>query len=239
MTFLEHLEELRWFFLRSMIVFILCLVFSFIYFSHLQYIMLQPFYEAKAFLGLSQVFLQDIKVSSPFIAKIIISLLGAVMVSFPYFILESCRFVYPSLSGFVSRASFLLVFILSIFLFVVGCLFGYFYLLPTSLYFFMSMINGDVIFAPERINYIFFSFWLVLICGIIFQLPIVSILLTKSRIINYEFLRQMRPYSLILILIVSALLSPPDPLSQILIALPLYLLYEVSVFISYVLRKKS
>ena len=239
MTFLEHLEELRWFLLRSMIVFILCMVFSFIYFYHLQYMMLQPFYEVKELLGLSQVSLQDIKVSSPFIAKIIISLLGAVMVSFPYFILESCRFVYPSLSGFVTRSSFLLVFISSVSLYVVGCLFGYFYLLPTSLHFFMSMINGDVIFTPERINYIFFSFWMVLICGIIFQLPIVSILLTKSRIINYEFLKQMRSYSLILILIVSALLSPPDPLSQILIALPLYLLYEVSVFISYVLRKKS
>ena len=72
----------------------------------------------------------------------------------------------------------------------------------------------------------------------IYQLPIITLILTKLKIINYEFLRQMRPYSIVSFLILGAFLSPPDPLSQLLIALPLYILYELSIIVSYFFRVK-
>ena len=109
-------------------------------------------------------------------------------------------------------------------------------MLPLSISFFIRLIDENTVFAPERISYIFYSFWLILVSGFIYQLPIISIILTKLKIINYEFLKQMRRYSIILFLIFGALISPPDPLSQLLIALPLYILYEFSVVISYFLR---
>ena len=108
-----------------------------------------------------------------------------------------------------------------------------------SISFFIRLIDTEVTFAPERVSYIFYSFWLILVCGFIYQLPIISLILTKLRIINYEFLKQMRSYSIIIFLILGALLSPPDPLSQMLIALPLYVLYELSILISYFFREKT
>ena len=82
-------------------------------------------------------------------------------------------------------------------------------------------------------NYIFYSFWLIIVSGFIYQLPIVSLILTKLGIVNYEFLKQMRSIAFIVFLVFGAIISPPDPLSQLLIALPLYLLYELGVLISY------
>ena len=82
-------------------------------------------------------------------------------------------------------------------------------------------------------HYIFYSFWLIIVSGFIYQLPIVSLILTKLGIVNYEFLKQMRSIAFIVFLVFGAIISPPDPLSQLLIALPLYLLYELGVLISY------
>ena len=73
-------------------------------------------------------------------------------------------------------------------------------------------------FNPERLNYIFYSFWLIIVSGFIYQLPIISLILTKLGIINYEFLKQMRSIAFIVFLVFGAIISPPDPLSQLLIA---------------------
>ena len=78
-----------------------------------------------------------------------------------------------------------------------------------------------------------------MICGLVYQLPVITLFLTKLRIITYEFLKQMRPYSIILFLVMGAFLSPPDPVSQLLLALPLYILYEISIMISYFFRVKK
>ena len=121
---------------------------------------------------------------------------------------------------------------------MIGCIFGYLYLLPISISFFVNLADPNVDFSPERLNYIFYSFWLILVCGLIYQLPILSLILTKLKILNYQFLKQMRSVAIIVFLVAGAILSPPDPLSQLLLAVPLYLLYELGILISYIFREK-
>ena len=234
MTFIDHLEELRWVFLRVIILNLILMCIAFIYSNQIQDILVAPINN----LGLENFYLQDIKITSPFMAKIIISLFSAIIISFPHFIFEVYRFIYPAISD-VSKIFLFFIFIFSNILFLFGCFFGYTYLLPLSISFFIRLIDQNVIFAPERVGYIFYSFWLIVVSGFVYQLPVISLILTKLKIINYEFLKQMRPYSIILFLVLGAFLSPPDPLSQLLIALPLYILYELSIIISYFFRVKS
>jgi len=234
MTFIDHLEELRWVFLRVIILNLILMCIAFIYSNQIQDILVAPINN----LGLENFYLQDIKITSPFMAKIIISFFSAIIVSFPHFIFEVYKFIYPAISN-VSKIFLFFIFIFSNILFLFGCFFGYTYLLPLSISFFIRLIDQNVIFAPERVGYIFYSFWLIVVSGFIYQLPVISLILTKLKVINYEFLKQMRPYSIVLFLVLGAFLSPPDPLSQLLIALPLYILYELSIIISYFFRVKS
>ncbi|MAR15211.1 MAG: twin-arginine translocase subunit TatC [Candidatus Marinimicrobia bacterium] len=234
MTFIEHLEQLRWVFLRVIILNLILMCVAFVYSNQIQDILVAPINS----LGLENFYLQDIKITSPFMAKIIISLFSAIIISFPHFIFEVYRFIYPAISN-VSKIFLFFIFIFSNILFLFGCFFGYTYLLPVSISFFVRLIDQNVTFAPERVGYIFYSFWLIVVSGFVYQLPVISLILTKLKIINYEFLKQMRPYSIVLFLVLGAFLSPPDPLSQLLIALPLYILYELSIIISYFFRVKS
>ena len=233
MTFIDHLEELRWVLLRVIVLNLILMCISFIYSNQIQNILVAPINNLK----LENFYLQDIQITSPFMAKIIISLFSAVIISFPYFIFEVYRFIYPAIST-ISKTFLFFIFIFSNILFLFGCFFGYTYLLPVSISFFVRLLDQNVTFAPERVGYIFYSFWLIVVSGFIYQLPVISLILTKLKIINHEFLRQMRPYSIVLFLILGAFLSPPDPLSQLLIALPLYMLYELSIIISYFFRVK-
>tara|TARA_B100000029_G_C17546270_1_gene948560 strand:- start:1087 stop:1806 length:720 start_codon:yes stop_codon:yes gene_type:complete len=233
MTFIQHLEELRWVLLRVIVVNLVLMCVSFIYSNQIQTFLINPI----SSLQLENFYLQDIKITSPFMAKIIISLFSSLIISFPYIIFELYGFIYPAFSS-ISKIFLFFIFIFSVSLFLFGCFFGYTYLLPISISFFIRLIDQSVVFAPERISYIFYSFWLILVSGFIYQLPIIALILTKLKIINYEFLRQMRSYAIVIFLIFGAFLSPPDPLSQLLIALPLYILYELSIVISYFFRVK-
>lgn len=231
MTFIEHLEELRWVLMRVLILNFIIVCISFYYSSILQNILLQPITS----MNLSNFQLQDIKITSPFMSKIVISLFTAVLISFPYIIFELYRFMYPVFSQ-ISKTFLIFLYIFSVILFLIGCFFGYKYLLPVSITFFVKLVDTNVIFAPERINYIFYSYWLIIVCGLVYQLPVVTLFLTKLRIITYYYLKQMRPYSVVLFLVLGAFLSPPDPLSQLLLAVPLLILYEISIMISYFFR---
>jgi len=233
MTFIDHLEVLRWALIRIIIVISIFMFFSFIYSDFIQDFIMQPINN----LGLINFKLQDIKITSPFMVKIVISLFTTLIITFPYFIFEILKFIYPAIPK-ISKIYLSAIFFLSVIFFIVGCLFGYFYLFPTTISFFINLVDQDIEFNPERLNYIFYSFWLIIVSGFIYQLPIISLILTKLRIINYEFLKQMRSVAFVLFLVFGAVISPPDPLSQLLIAFPLYLLYELGIIISYIFRVK-
>ena len=231
MTFLDHLEALRWAFIRSFCLIFICMSWSFIYSNNIQEFIMIPLYD----MNLSNFNLQDIKITSPFIVKVVIAVFTSIIISFPYLIFEFLRFIYPAISK-ISKLYLLNIFLLSVLFFYLGCIFGYFFLFPNTISFFVGLVDSSVQFNPERLNYIFYSFWLIIVSGFIYQLPIFSLILTKLGIINYEFLKQMRSIAFIVFLVFGAIISPPDPLSQLLIALPLYLLYELGIIISYFFR---
>ena len=233
MTFIDHLEALRWALIRIIIVISIFMFFSFIYSDIIQDFIMQPINN----LGLINFKLQDIKITSPFMVKIVISLFTTLIITFPYFVFEILKFIYPAISK-ISKIYLFSIFFLSVIFFIVGCLFGYFYLFPATISFFINLVDQDIEFNPERLNYVFYSFWLIIVSGFIYLLPVISLILTKLRIINYEFLKQMRYVAFVLFLVFGAIISPPDPLSQLLIAFPLYLLYELGIIISYIFRVK-
>ena len=234
MTFIEHLEQLRWALIRVILITLFFMCFGFFYSELIQSFLMEPINS----LELENFKLQDIKITSPFMAKIVIALFSALILGFPYFIFEIYKFFYPAISK-ISKIYLSVIFVFSVLFFSIGCFFGYTYLLPASTSFFIDLVDKDIQFYPERLNYIFYSFWLILVCGLIYQLPVVSLILTKLKIINYEFLKQMRAVSFVVFLIFGAIISPPDPVSQLLIALPLYILYELGIFVSYIFRVKA
>ena len=233
MTFLEHLEELRWALIRVVVLIISFMVVGFIYSDYIQLLIMKPIDN----LGLQNFQLQDIKITSPFMVKAIIALFTSLIVCFPYIIFEIYKFIYPAISK-ISKIYLFFIILFSISFFFIGCFFGYRFLLPISVSFFVRLADDSVNFSPDRLNYIFYSFWLILVCGLIYQLPIISLILTKLKILNYQFLKQMRSYAIVIFLILGAILSPPDPLSQLLLAIPLYILYELGILISYIFREK-
>ena len=231
MTFIEHLEALRWALIRIFLIISILMVCSFVYSDNIQDFIMQPING----LGLENFKLQDIKITSPFMVKIVISLFTSLIIVFPYFVFEILKFIYPAIPK-ISKIYLSIIFILSVIFFIIGCAFGYFYLFPSTISFFINLVDPKIEFNPERLNYIFYSFWLIVVSGFIYQLPIISLILTKLKIINYEFLKQMRSIAFVLFLVFGALISPPDPLSQLLIAFPLYMLYELGIMVSYIFR---
>jgi sec-independent protein translocase protein TatC len=126
-------------------------------------------------------------------------------------------------------------------LFLTGVLFGYFIMCPLSVWFLSTYSISDMIVNEFDItSYVSTMSMLILGGGLVFQLPVVMYFLTRVGVVTPAFLRKFRKHAVILILVVGAIITPPDPLSQMLISTPLYLLYEVSIFISVmVMRKKE
>tara|TARA_Y100001970_G_scaffold13427_1_gene15230 strand:+ start:1250 stop:1969 length:720 start_codon:yes stop_codon:yes gene_type:complete len=233
MTFIQHLEAFRWALIRIFVIISISMFFSFMYSDLIQDFMMKPINN----LHLTNFKLQDIKITSPFMVKIVVALFTSLIVSFPYFMFEILKFIYPAIPK-ISKIYLSIIYIFSIIFFILGCIFGYRYLFPSTISFFINLVDPNIEFNPERLNYIFYSFWLIVISGLIYQLPIISLILTKLKIINYEFLKQMRSIAFVVFLVFGAVVSPPDPLSQLLIAFPLYVLYELGIIVSYVFRTR-
>lgn len=120
-----------------------------------------------------------------------------------------------------------------------GVLFGYYVITPLSFNFMVNYKVSDAISNEFDITYfVTFITTLVLACGILFQIPVVTLFLSKAGIVTPEFLKKYRRHAIVIILFVAALLTPPDIISQILIAIPLTILYEFSISISARVEKK-
>jgi len=154
------------------------------------------------------------------------------IVAFPYVFWELWRFIKPGLyqkeksnsRGAVAAVSFL---------FLVGVAFGYFVMCPLAIWFLSNYSISDMIVNEFDItSYVSTVTALVFGSGLLFQLPVVVFFLTKVGLLTPAFMRKYRRHAIVIILIVGAIITPPDPLSQSLISLPLYLLYEISIFIS-------
>lgn len=254
MSFIEHLEVLRWHLVRSAAVLVVVAIVIFIFvdwvFDHIIFAPAQTgFITYRAlcdfghWLHLGDVLCMppiDIRllgstVSGPFMSAINISFMSAIIIAFPYLLWEIWRFVKPALTKkevSYAQGSFWWVSLC----FFLGAAFGYFLLAPFTFNFLANFhlgTGGVYEYLPTLDDYIDTLTSLILGCGIAFEMPIIVYVLSKLGIINPKFLKTYRKYAYVIILIVAAVITPsPDWTSQTIVAVPLILLYEISIMLS-------
>ena len=232
MGFLDHLEELRWRLVRCLLAMVIGSAVSFGYIDHILNVLLYPARSTS-----NPINLQVLSVQGMFLIKWFISFISGFILALPYLIYQFWRFVAPGLKVNEKKYAFPVVFF-AFSSFVTGILFGYFILVPFSLEFF-SGIGATHVDNNFSIQY-YFSFltWLLLGAGIIFQLPVVSLVLSAIGILTPPFMRHYRRHSVVVILILSSFITPPDPVSMLIMSFPLILLYEMSIGVSWLVNRK-
>lgn len=224
MPFLEHLEELRWFLIRSVIAVLVFLPFTFwIARPIVDYIITNS-----APKGFS---LQYFTLMEPFMTELKIALITGVALAFPYIAWQFWRFVAPGLYEHERRRIKYWA-VLSWILFITGMVFGYLVILPFVVHFSLSFQRELVHPLLGLGEFISMTVLLLFAFGLIFQLPIIIMVLVGLGIVRKSTLKKQRPLIIILIALVSALLTPPDVLSQIAMGLPTYFLFEISLLLS-------
>jgi sec-independent protein translocase protein TatC len=256
MTFIDHLEELRWHIVRSVLAIFVGAIVIFINIDWVfDMVIMGPvrndFISYKAMCGLSHMLHmgdalcmppipKDYKllgntVSGPFMSAIQIGLIGGFIAAFPFIFWEFWKFVKPALSPKELKASRNAIFWVSFFFFLGGA-FGYFLLGPFTYNFLANFTLGKQGFyeyKPALSDYIDNLVDIVIGCGLAFELPVLSYVLTKIGIITPNFLTSYRKYAYVAILVIAAIITPsPDWSSQMIVFLPLCFLYELSVMVS-------
>lgn len=230
-TLLQHLEELRKALLVSLIAIIAGAVVAFYYSDFLLEFVQKPITS----LGLKLVF---IGVTEGFFIKLKLALLGGLVLAFPVVAWELWAFIMPALYPHEKRYV-LILFPLVIILFVAGVTFAYFTILKLALAFLIYVAKGlEPMITVDK--YVSFVLAFTIPFGLVFELPVVVFFLTRIGVITPAVLVRNRKYALLVIFILAAALTPgPDPVSQCLMALPVYLLYEVSILVSKMARPKT
>jgi sec-independent protein translocase protein TatC len=258
MSFLDHLEELRWHIVRSIMAIMVLTVVAFIFTPWVfENIIFAPsrvdFPTFKWLCKLGELTgatdalcakpfpfkVQSRYMTGQFTMQILASFVIGFIISFPYVFWELWRFIRPGLKLNERKNSSGAVFAVS-FLFLLGISFGYFVLCPMMTWFFASYsISTAIVNEFDITSYVSTFIALVFGSGLLFQMPVVVFFMTKIGLLTPTFMRTYRRHAIIVILVIGAIVTPPDPLSQVLISMPLFLLYEISIFISaYVVRQK-
>ena len=234
MPFWEHIEELRWRLFKSLLAIILGAIITHSFSDELLIKLIEPSLVLDFPLNL-----QVLKVTSMFMVKVGMALMGGIIIALPVIFYQLWCFISPAFKE-THNASVIFIVGFSMLFFAMGLMFGYKILIPFSLGFFTSLtstvVNIDYNFTLD--GYLIYVMWILFASGLIFQLPIMTIMGTKIGILTPQFLRHYRKYAIVSFLIIGALLTPPDPLSQLLIFSPLVFLYEFSIFVSWVFTKK-
>ena len=233
MSFIEHLEELRWRIIKIVSSILLGGIVTFFFIDFFLYLLLLPL---ESIDSKNSVNLQVLSVQGMFIIKWSIALIGGIILSIPVITYQLWKFVSPGL--YANERGFILPLVLFSFLsFISGILFSYLILIPYCLNFFASL-SGDVVLNNFSINH-YFSFitWLLLGSGLVFQLPVISFLLSIIGLLTPAFMRHYRRHSIVVIFILSSFITPPDPVSMIVMAFPLIILYEISIGVSWLVNR--
>ena len=251
-SFLSHLESLRWHLMRSIIAIFLgsiivflnkSFVFDEIIFAckendFVTYIFLCNISETLCIQDLPFI-LMNVEMAGQFTMHLLVSFVGGFILAFPYLLYEIWGFVAPAMYKSEKKIS-VLVFFVSFFLFLVGVFFGYYVIIPFSINFLSSYtISGIIENNIHFISFIKTFTTIVITTGILFQLPLIIYCLTKFNLITTKQLKQYRRHAFVIILVLASILTPPDIFSQILIGLPIFLLYELSVLISSISTSKQ
>jgi sec-independent protein translocase protein TatC len=256
MSFLDHLEELRWHLIRavgSIFVFAIIAFFSKGFVFH--HLILGPsrtdFWTYQMFCKLGHLVNSDVlcieqlpfiiqnrTMTGQFTTHITVSLVIGLICAFPYAFWEIWRFIKPGLRSTEKSVTTGAVFFVTL-LFMSGILFGYYLVSPLSINFLSNyQVDSSIQNEFDLNSYISTLTMLVLACGLMFQLPMIVYVASKAGFVNPHLMRTFRRHAFIVILVVSAIITPPDIISQIMVSMPLMFLYEVSIHVSRAVERK-
>ncbi|MGC1514448.1 MAG: twin-arginine translocase subunit TatC [Maribacter sp.] len=251
MSFLDHLEELRWHLIRSTIAIVVIgtgaflmrgFIFDTVIFGpkKMDFPTYRLFCDIATYFGFDSAFcaeklpftIQSRLMSGQFSAHIWTSIWAGFIIGFPYVLYEIWKFISPGLYEKERKNSRGFILIASL-LFFLGVLFGYYVVAPLSINFLGTyQVSAEVTNEFDLASYISTVRASVIACGILFELPIIIFFLTKVGLVTPEIMRKYRKIALVVVLILSAVITPPDVASQIIVAIPILILYQVSIYIS-------
>lgn len=233
MPFLDHLEELRWRIIRALVAVALATIACFFISDFILDFLLVTTKNLR-----TDINLQVLKVQTVFIIKLEIALIFGIVLSLPYIFYQIWAFIAPGLLE-KERKYVVPVILFATLSFIIGSSFAFFIIVPFALDFFLSLAPPSVTNNIALDFYFGFVVRIVLVFGIVFELPIVSILLTKIGILTPRILKKYRRYAIVAIFIGAAILTPPDPTTQVMLGIPLVVLYEITIWLSYLFQKKK
>jgi sec-independent protein translocase protein TatC len=258
MSFLDHIEDLRWHLIKAtaaiMIVATVAFIFSRAIFKLIIFGPLEMSFPTYKFLCKSAnyinvdttfcgeslpMIIQNRTMAGQFSADIWTAIFAGFVIAFPYVMYQFWKFISPGLLENERKHSRGFIIISSL-LFMIGVLFGYYIVTPLSINFLANYNISDIVENQIDISsYISLVRSSSLASGLVFELPIIIYFLTKIGLVTPQFLRKYRKYALVLVLIISAVITPPDIASQVIVAIPILILYQISIYISAVVVRNQ
>ena len=233
MSFLDHIEELRWRIIYSLIGVLVFTIVAWIFIDPLiEFVLLKPARDAHAPL-------QNLRPFGQLFLYFQVAIVIGIIASLPNIFYQFWKFISPALKR-NERKYVLWIVTFSTFCFLVGIAFAYFVMLPLTMKFAAQFGTKEIAneFAIDEYMSIIIS--VMLASGVVFELPMISFFLSKLGILTPKFMQKYRKHAIVIIMILAAILTPgTDPVSQVILAVPLVLLYEISIFISRISSKKS
>ena len=225
----EHLEELRSRIINSIIVVVVLFFISWFFKLRILDIIKKPHSITMESLGLSQS-LQVLSYQEGFYAYIKLCLMTAVFLAYPVILYQIWKFVEAGL--YKKERRYVRIFApVSFIAFIIGVLFGYFFLIPFGLQFLIKVLGGGIQPIITMSQYISLVTMLTLALGIVFQLPLIMLFISRIGMLKAEDFIKWRMYAILIIFILAAVITPPDPFTQVMTALPMIILYEIGILI--------
>ncbi len=252
MSIIDHLRDLRKFLIHSILaIFVGAIIVAInikYVFDHIifapknpDFITYRKLCEFSESLCIKKIPIQitNLQMTGQFSAHVWTSIVFGIVIAFPYILYELWKFIRPALYEQEKKAGIMFIVVSSV-LFSLGILFGYYIITPLSINFFGNYNITDQITNQIKLaSYLSMIRTTILANGIVFELPVIIFFLAKFGLITSGFLRENRKYAIILVLILAAFITPPDLISQIIVAIPLLILYEVSIYIAKMIEKKQ
>ena len=258
MSFLDHLEDLRWHLIRSVFAILIAasiafiskdFIFNDVLFGpkNIDFFTYDLLCKISKSIGLDESFcinempftIQSRTMSGQFSAHIWISITAGFIISFPYVIYQFWSFISPGLYQNEKKSARGFIFISSL-LFFIGVLFGYYIVTPLSINFLGSyIVSNEITNEFDLDSYVGLIRASVIASGLIFELPIIIYFLTKIGLVTPEIMVKYRKFALVIVLVLSAIITPPDIASQIIVAIPIVILYQISIYISKIVLRKE
>ena len=249
---ISHLEDLRWHLARCVIAIIIGSIITFLnksfIFDNIIFACKNNSFPTYVFLcNISEklciqdmpFILMNVEMAGQFTMHLLVSFATGLIIMFPYILFEIWSFISPAMYDNEKKIS-IVIFICAFILFILGILFGYYVIIPFSINFLSSYAVSNMI--ENNIHFISFIktvITIVLTTGFLFQLPILIYFLTRFNFINSNQLKQYRRHAFVIILLIASILTPPDIFSQILIGLPIFVLYEFSIIVAMLTSSKK